>query len=88
MQHNKDTKMAKKNLFKTPNLNNETPKLETNEELNSLMKQIEVEMQVENNFKEISKDVHEKRLNNMKKILEESSKDEWKFCKIEDLIKF
>lgn len=80
--------MAKKTLFKTPNNNikEETPGSTSNDELQLLMKKIEVEMQVENNFKAVQKELHEKRLEKMKQILNESAKEDWKYDSIDKLL--
>ena len=83
--------MAKKTLFKTPTTSNlETPgpssSSNTNEELQSLMKKIEVEMQVESNYKAVQKELHEKRLEKMRQLLEESAKDAWKYESIDKLL--
>lgn len=82
--------MAKKTLFKTPtsSCKVETPGLTCNDELQSLMKKIEVEMQVENNFKAVQKELHEKRLEKMKQILDESTKDDWKYTSMDKLLSF
>ena len=79
--------MAKKTLFKTPNnIKDETPGSASNDELQSLMKKIEVEMQVENNFKAVQKELHEKRLENMKQILNDSAKEDFKYDSIDKLL--
>jgi len=78
--------MAKKTLFKTPCT--EPPAINNNDELQSLMKKIEVEMQVESNFKNVQKELHEKRLEQMKKILEDSKTDDWKYDNIDELLSF
>ena len=79
--------MAKKILFKTPtNVKAETPGVATNDELQSLMKKIEVEMQVENNFKAVQKEMHEKRLEKMRQILNESAKEDWKYDSIDKFL--
>ena len=76
--------MAKKELFKTPNLDY-TGK---NNELDILFKKLEVEKQVETHMADVKRKLIEQRLSRMKHILEESAVDEWKYPKLEDLICF
>lgn len=76
--------MAKKELFKTPNLDYTVK----NNELDVLFKRLEVEKQVETHMADVKRKLIEQRLSRMKKILEESAVDEWKYPKLEDLICF
>lgn len=72
--------MVKKELFKSPA--NSTK----NEAIETFMKKTDVEIEVEKNMKAVNKELHNKRLNKMRQILEESQREEWKYEKIENFI--
>ena len=74
---------VKKALFKTQELESQN-----NEGIETFLKKVEVEIQVENNLSTVEKEMHERRLNKMKQVLDDSSKDDWKYEKIEHLIRF